>query len=158
MTDRQAAVLLRGEENPRSSHDEPQGRSLAREQVLRSSPTLDPLVEQLPLFRGPKSSPVTYRRRGDLQRLRPVRLLPLGQLRGLFLILLPFVAEPPGLGALSVVENRPDDCQTTVGMKGDWTSPNGIQQLNSGSWSVPFLNDRRPPHGAQEAVPVPRVP
>jgi hypothetical protein len=83
------------------------------------SPTLDPLVEPLPLFRGPQSSPVAYRHRGDRQRLRPVDLLPFGQPRGLFLILLPDVAEPLGLGALSGVENRPDDGQTYVGMKRD---------------------------------------
>jgi hypothetical protein len=35
----------------------------------------------------------------------------------------PDVAEPLGLGALSGVENRPDDGQTSVGMKRDWTSP-----------------------------------
>jgi hypothetical protein len=41
------------------------------------------------------------------------------QPRGLFLILLPDVAEPLGLGALSGVENRPDDGRTSVGMKRD---------------------------------------
>ena len=41
------------------------------------------------------------------------------QPRGLFLILLPDVPEPLGLGALSGVENRPDDGRTSVGMKRD---------------------------------------
>jgi hypothetical protein len=33
-----------------------------------------------------------------------------------------------------------------------------LLQLNSGFWSVPLLNDRRPRHGPEEAVPVPRDP
>jgi hypothetical protein len=57
------------------------------------------------------------------------------------LILLPDVAEPLGLGALSGVENRRDDGHTSVGMKRDWTSTQGVHRLNSGCWSVPLLND-----------------
>ena len=55
--------------------------------------------------------------------------------------------------------------QTSVGMKRDWTSPKGVHQLDSVCWSEPFkvlvvplLNDRTPPHGPEEAVPVPRRP
>ena len=68
------------------------------------------------------------------------------------------VAEPLGLGALSGVENRPDDRQTSVGMKRDWTSPEGVHQLNSRRWSVLLLNDPTLSHGSEEAVPVPLRP
>jgi hypothetical protein len=84
-------------------------------------------------------SPVAYRYRGDRQPLQPVDFLPFGQPRGLFLILLPNVAEPLGPGALSGVENRPDEGQTSVDMKRDWTSTKGVHQLNSGPWSVPLI-------------------
>jgi hypothetical protein len=82
----------------------------------------------------------------------------IGQPRGLFLIILPDVAEPVGRGAASGVENRPDDGQTSVGMKRAWTSPKGVHQLEPACWSVPLLNDQTPPHGPEKAVPVPRRP
>jgi len=81
---------------------------------------------------------VVFRHRGDRQRLRPVDLLPFGQPRSLFLILLPDVAELVGLRELSGVENRPDDGQTSVGMKREWTSPKGVHQLEPACRSVPF--------------------
>jgi hypothetical protein len=42
------------------------------------------------------------------------------------------VAEPLGLMALSGVENRPDDGQTSVGVKRDWTSPKGSSSAKFG--------------------------
>jgi hypothetical protein len=60
--------------------------------------------------------------------------------------------------ALSGVENHPDDGQTCVGVRRDWTSPKGVHQLNSACSSVPLLNDRTLPHRPEEAVPVARRP
>ena len=77
---------------------------------------LDPLVEPLHQVRCPQLPPVAYRQTGDYQRLRPVHLLPFGQPRGLFLILLPDLVGPLGLGAIPGVENRPDAGRTSVGM------------------------------------------
>ena len=79
--------------------------------------TLDPSLSRSPCFE------VRSRRRWPtgIEEIAsdsgPVDLLPFGQPRGLFLILLPDMAEPLGLGALSDVENRPDNGQTSVSMK-----------------------------------------
>ena len=63
---------------------------------------------------------------------------PFDQTRGHFRILLPDLAEPLGLQALTGVEKRPDDGRTSAGMKRDWTSSEGVHWLQLKWWPIPY--------------------
>jgi hypothetical protein len=47
---------------------------------------------------------------------------------------------------------------TSVDMLRDWTSPKGVHEVEPACWSEPLLDDRIPPLGPEETVPVRRRP
>ena len=117
LTECQAAVLLGGNER-RGIVPRPAARRRTHsEPVVGSSPMLDVLVELLPLFRDPRSSPRLTGIEAIASDFAPLTSCHLARLEALFLIILPDVAEPLGLEAPLGVEGRQDDGQTSVGMK-----------------------------------------